>query len=167
MFLKDHFGCVQTVVLSIVMGFLMAIAAMFVDHLAFNISNIFKIWSMITTVVLLASLVIPYPRWAASLCRAMHLQPGSLAAKLIGPIIPTLILNTFNTVIVTAANVLYNPEIPQALQLQTMLQGIRHDWPIMLVLSYFAGFLAEAAGKAAAGAATVNLSDKKQDIELI
>lgn len=144
---KDHYGETLLVVLSIVMGFIMAVAILFVDHLAFNFSNLFKNWSMITMVVLLASIFLPYKKWSAGFTRLFGLRVGSLGWKLVDGIVPSLILNTLNTVIVSAANILYNETIPAAEQVSVWTAGILHDWPITFVVSYFAAFIAEWCGK--------------------
>ena len=44
MMFKSHFGETVTVVLAVVMGFIMSLASIIVDHLAFNWSNVFMIW---------------------------------------------------------------------------------------------------------------------------
>mgnify|MGYP003585222682 FL=1 len=148
---KSHYGMIVTVVLSIMMGIIMALVAVMVDGLAFNFSNVFKIWAMITLVILLVSIFIPYKKWGEKSAAGLRLKEGTLAFKLASAIIPTLILNSFITVIVSAANILYNEAIPQIMQSTVLLAGILHDWPIMLVISYFAAFLSEAAGKSVAG----------------
>ena len=144
---KDHYGETLLVVLSIVMGLIMAVAVIIVDHIAFNFSNLFKIWSMITMVVLLASIFIPYKAWSARFTGLFGLREGSPGYKLVDGIVPSLILNTLNTVIVSAANVLYNEAIPRAEQMPIWIEGILHDWPITFVVSYFAAFVAEWCGK--------------------
>ncbi len=106
---------------------------------------------MITLVILLVSIFIPYKKWGEKSAAGLRLKEGTLAFKLASAIIPTLILNSFITVIVSAANILYNEAIPQIMQSTVLLEGILHDWPIMLVISYFAAFLSEAAGKSVAG----------------
>lgn len=144
---KSHYGETLLVVLSIVMGFLMAVAVIFVDHLAFNFSNLFKIWAMITLVFLLVSIFLPYKAWSAKFCGLLGLKEGTLAWKLADGIVPSLVLNTFNTVIVAAANILYNEVIPASEQVHLWVSGMLHDWPITFVLSYFAAFIAEYCGK--------------------
>ena len=144
---KTHYGETLLVVLSIVMGLLMAIAVIFIDHLAFNFSNLFKIWAMITLVILLVSIFLPYKKWSASFCRLVGCKEGTLAWKLVDGIVPSLILNTFNTVIVAAANILYNEAIPASEQVGLWVHGMLHDWPITLVVSYVAAYISEYCGK--------------------
>lgn len=147
MMFKNHFGETVTVVLAIVMGFIMALASVIVNDRGFNFSNIFKIWSMITMVIILASVIIPYKDWSGKITMLFHVREGSIFYKLIDNIFPSLLLNTCNTVIVSAANIFYNEAIPAELWTEEWLQGILHDWPIMFVVSYFAAFVAESAGK--------------------
>ena len=143
---KKHFSETVIVVLAITMGLMMALACIAVDHLPFHFSNVFSIWSMITMVILLVSIAIPYKSWSAWFTGLFPVSKGSLPYKLIDNILPSLILNTCNTVIVSAANIFYNPAIPAELQMTEWLQGIIHDWPIMFVVSYFCAFFAEALG---------------------
>jgi len=143
---KNHFGETVIVVLAILMGLIMSIASIMVNRMAFNFSNVFKIWAMITLVILLASIFIPYKEWSSKITRAIvHSQKGALY-QLIDNILPSLILNTCNTVIVSAANIFFNETIPAQMQFEKWVEGIIHDWPIMFVVSYFAAFIAEAAG---------------------
>lgn len=153
MMFKNHYGETVTVVLSIVMGFIMAFAVIVVDHLELNFSAVFQIWAMITLVVLLVSAVIPYKEWSARFTALFHITEGSIAYRLVDNILPSLILNTFNTVIVSAANVFFNEAIPASEQAGVWFHGIVHDWPITFVVSYFAAFAAEAIGKRVAEAA--------------
>lgn len=144
---KSHFGETVIVVLSLVMGFIMSLAVVFVDHLALNFSNVFKIWAMVTLVILLVSILIPYKEWSGKLTGMFIREKGSIAYKLVDNILPSLILNTCNTAIVSAANIFYNEAIPAGLQMEEWVQGFIHDWPITFVISYLAAFAAEAAGK--------------------
>ena len=144
---KSHYGETVLVVLSLVMGFIMAVAAIVVDHLPFNYGNVFSIWAMITLVILLVSIFIPYKDWSGKLTRMVCRDEGSISYKLIDNILPSLILNTCNTVFVSAANILYNEAIPEQLRMEEWVHGMIHDWPITFVVSYLAAFAAEAAGK--------------------
>lgn len=147
MMFKSHFGETVTVVLAIVMGLIMALASVIVNDRGFNFSNIFKIWSMITMVIILVSVIIPYKEWSRRITALFHVREESISYKLIDNIFPSLLLNTCNTVIVSAANIFYNEAIPAEIWTEEWLQGILHDWPIMFVVSYFAAFAAESAGK--------------------
>lgn len=151
MMFKSYFGETVTVVLAIVMGLIMSLASIVVDHLEFHFPNIFKIWAMITLVILLASIIIPYKDWSEKFVTLLRLKEGSISYKLADNLLPSLILNTCNTLIVSAANIFCNEAIETEIQMERWLQGVIHDWPIMFVISYFAAFIAEAAGKYAAG----------------
>lgn len=134
-------------VLSLVMGLIMAIAVIITDELGFNFSTVFSNWSMITMVILLACIFLPYKAWSAKFCGLFPIRNGTLAYKLLDGIVPSLILNTLNTVLVSAANILYNETIPASEQVSIWLAGIVHDWPITFVVSYFAAFASEYCGK--------------------
>ena len=148
--LKTHYGETLLLVLALVMGLLMSVAVILLDGIPFHLSNIFKIWAMITLVIILVSMVLPYKSWSAAFCRRLGLREGSLGWKLADGIVPSLVLNTFNTVVVSAANIFYNEAIPVSEQLGRWLHGIIRDWPITLVISYFVAFVAEYCGKLAA-----------------
>lgn len=151
MMFKSYFGETVTVVLAIVMGLIMSLASIVVDHLEFHFPNIFKIWAMITLVILFVSIIIPYKEWSGKLMALFRLKEGGISYKLADNVLPSLILNTCNTLIVSAANVFYNEAIPAGLQMEHWMQGVVRDWPVMFVISYFAAFIAEAAGKYVAG----------------
>ena len=151
MMFKSHYGETITVVLAIVMGLIMAFAVIVVDHLKLNFSNVFSIWAMVTLVILLVSIVIPYKAWSARVTALLRLHEGSISYRLVDNILPSLILNTFNTAIVSATSIFFNEAIPASEQAGVWFQGMIHDWPITFVISYFAAFAAEAAGKMVAG----------------
>ncbi len=144
--LKNHHTETTVLVLALVMGILMAAAVMLLDGVPFNISNLFQIWAMITLVILLVSIFVPYKAWSARFCRAVGCKPGTLGWKLADGIVPSLILNTFNTCVVSAANIFYNETIPASEQFSHWLSGCLHDCPITFVISYFVAFLAEYCG---------------------
>lgn len=147
---KSHIEETITVVLAIVMGIIMALASIVTENLEFNFSNIFKMWSMITMVILLASIIIPYKKWSEKFTALFRIDHESIIYKMLDNILPSLILNTCSTLVVSAANIFYNEAIPAERQMEKWIQGILHNWPIMFVISYFAAFLAIAAGKRAA-----------------
>lgn len=147
MFLKNHKGAVITIIIALVMGFIMAVAALFVDKLAFNYSNLFKIWAMISHSILLVSLFVPYKAWGEALAEKAGCTDGTPAFKLVSGIVPSLVLNTFITVLVSAANILYNELIPHDAQMGEWIAGMLHDWPIMFVISYAASFFAGFVGE--------------------
>ncbi len=147
MMFKNHFGETVTVVLAIIMGFIMAFAVIIANHLHLSFSNVFQVWSMVTLVILLVSAVMPYKEWSARFTALFHLPEKSIAYRMVDNIIPSLILNTFNTVIVSAASVFGNEAIPVFEQAGVWFHGIAHDWSITFVVSYLAAFMAEAIGK--------------------
>lgn len=121
---KNHFSETVVVVLSIAMGFIMSLACIVVDRLPFHFPNVFKLWAMITLVILLASIVIPYKDWSAQFTALFPVEKGSVPYKMIDNILPSLILNTCNTVIVSAANVFYNEAIPRKCKRATRYKGL-------------------------------------------
>ena len=145
MMFKSHFGETVVVVIALIMGLVMSLAAIFLNHLPLNFSTVFSIWGLVVLVVLLVSIVLPYKAWSARLIGAF-LAEGTPAYRLADNIFPSLIFNTFNTVVISGVNILYNDAIPAAQQTSIWIQSILHDWPIMFVVSYFAALFAEAMG---------------------
>ena len=143
---KSHYVETLVVSLALAMGLFMALAIVAVDGLPFNYSTVFSNWAMITLVILLVSIFVPYKDWSRKLTKLVCRDEKSLAYKLIENILPSLVLNTCNTVLVSAANILYNDAIPAELQVTEWVQGILRDWPVMFVVSYLAAFGAEALG---------------------
>lgn len=150
MFFKDHFGMVVGTIIALVMGLIMSIASLIVDSLPMNFSMFFKNWGSITLVVLLVSIVIPCSVLGEKFAAALKCKPGSIAGILIANIIPSLIINTFNTLIVSAVNIFYNNAIPAELQFSAWMAAVVHDWPIMFVVSYIAALIAQKIGVAVA-----------------
>ncbi len=146
MYLKNHFGMIVTIVVAIIMGLCMSIAVAVIDGIEINYSTIFRNWSMVTNVVLLVSLFIPYTVWSKDITKALNLKEGTLAQKLVAGILPSIILNTFNTGMVSAASIFFNETIPAEMQMDIWIQGFLHDWPIMFLVSYVISFFAEFVG---------------------
>ena len=71
--LKTHYGETLLLILSLVMGLIMAVAVILLDGIALNISNVFKIWAMISLVIILVSIFLPYKDWSAAFCRRLVL----------------------------------------------------------------------------------------------
>lgn len=142
MFLKSHFGTIITTVLSLFMGLVMAISVAIVDHLGLTWTVIFKLWAEIFFIIFVVSLFIPYNSWGDWFANLFGLKSGSLAFNLVQGIIPSAILNTFNTFICSGQSIFYNPQIPQAARMQTWLHGCFHDWLTFFIISYLASFVA-------------------------
>ena len=143
---QDHFTQTVVTILAIVIGCIMAFAACFVDHLSLNYGTIYKLWGMITLTVLLVSSFVPYKKWSKNLLDALSVKEGTLWYKLLDNIVPTICLNTFITVMVSGANILFNESIPGADRMNEWIHTMLHDWPITFVISYFAAFAAEYCG---------------------
>ncbi|MBP3804413.1 MAG: hypothetical protein J6I76_11055 [Oribacterium sp.] len=144
---KDHHTETVVVVLSVVMGLLMAVAAIIIDGLDMNYGNIFKLWGMITLVILMVSIFIPYKRWSSIVLEKTGIKEGTIIYKAADGIIPTLVLNTIITVLVSAANILYNENIPYDLRMNHWISGMIHDWPLTFVVSYFVSYIAAYIGE--------------------
>ena len=143
---KNQFFETVIIVLAICMGLFMSLFSILVEGKPFNYSTVFTSWSMITMVILLASIFIPYKAWSAKVVGLFPVKEGSLPYKFLDNIIPSAVLNTCVTICVSAANILYNVDIPAAEQMGRWGHAIVHDWPLMFVVSYFFAFLAEYIG---------------------
>ncbi|MCD8019087.1 MAG: DUF2798 domain-containing protein [Clostridiales bacterium] len=147
MMFKSYAGETITVVLSLAMGLMMGVIAVIVEGMSMNFSNVFNIGSMIAFVILLISILLPYKDWSEKFTLLFGLEKGSVPYKIVENILPSLILNTCVTLVVTAANVFYNTAIPEEQQLTHWMEGVTHSWPIMFVASYFGAFIAAALGE--------------------
>lgn len=147
MFFKNHFGTILTSVLSIVMGFIMAVAVTIVNHLPFVWTTIFQLTAEIFLIVFVVSMFIPYNAWGDWLAGLFHLKKGTLAFALVQGIIPSVVLNTFNTFICVGQSIFYNPAIPQAVRIQTWWHSCVTTWWIFFIVSYIASYLAVLLGK--------------------
>ncbi|CCI82357.1 hypothetical protein [Lactobacillus hominis] len=111
-----------------------------------NWTVIFKLWAEIFMIVFVISLFVPYNDWGNWLAKLFHLKEGTVSFNLVQALIPSAVLNTFNTLICSGQSIFYNPAIPQAARMQTWINGCVHDWLIFFVVSYFASFIAVWAG---------------------
>lgn len=142
MFYKSHFGTILTTVLSMFMGVVMACFIIFLNHLPFNWVNLFELTAEISLIVFVFSLFIPYNAWGDWFAGLFHLKEGSLAFKLVQGIIPSVVLNSSNTFICTAASIFYNEAIPKAARMSAYLDGCKKAWLPCFVVSYIASFAA-------------------------
>lgn len=142
MFYKSYFGTILTTVLSLFMGLVMAITVIFINGLQFNWVNLFQLTAEIAAIVFVVSLFIPYNAWGDWFAGLFHLKEGSLSFKLVQGIIPSVVLNSFNTFICTGASIFYNQAIPKAGRLSAYLSGCEKAWLPCFVVSYIASFVA-------------------------
>lgn len=142
MFYKSHFGTILTTVLSIFMGLVMAITVMIINSLPFNWVNLFELTAEITLIVFVVSLFVPYNAWGDWFAGLFHLKEGTVAFKLVQGIIPSVILNSFNTFICTGASIFYNEAIPKAARMNAYISGCEKAWIPCFVVSYIASFVA-------------------------
>lgn len=142
MFYKSHFGTILTTVLSLVMGFIMAVFICILNHLPMHWVNLFQLTAEINLIVFVCSLFIPYNAWGDWFAGLFHLKKGSVPFKLVQGIIPSVVLNTFSTFICTGASIFFNPSIPQAARMSAYIHGSLVAWIPCFIVSYIASFLA-------------------------
>ncbi|RVU73908.1 hypothetical protein [Lactobacillus xujianguonis] len=148
MFFKEHFGTVLTSVLSLVMGLFMGIAVIIVNHLPFVWTQLFQLWAEIFMIVFVVSLFVPYNAWGDWLAgKVFDLKEGTVGFALVQGIIPSVILNTFNTFICVGQSIFYNPTIPQAARMGIWWHSCISTWWIFFVVSYIASYIAVWIGK--------------------
>ena len=136
MFFKSHFCTVLTSVLSIFMGLVMALCVIFLNHLPLTWVTIFELWAEIFWIVFIVSMFVPYNKWGDKFASLFHLKEGTVAFALVQGIIPSVVLNSFNTFICTAASIFYNPEIPQAARMNAYIHGSLTAWIPCFIVSY-------------------------------
>lgn len=147
MFFKSHFGTIVISVLSLFMGLVMALAVIIVNHLPMVWTQIFQLWAEIFWIVFVVSLFIPYNAWGDGLAKLFHLKEGSTAFALVQAIIPSVILNSFNTFICVGQSIFYNHEIPQVARMSIWWNSSISTWWIFFLVSYVASFIAVWLGK--------------------
>lgn len=150
MFFKSHFGTVLTSVLSIFMGLVMALCVIFLNHLPLTWVTIFELWAEIFWIVFIVSMFVPYNKWGDKFASLFHLKEGTVAFALVQGIIPSVVLNSFNTFICTATSIFYNPEIPQAARMNAYIHGSLTAWIPCFIVSYVASYVAVWLGKTVA-----------------
>lgn len=141
-FFKSHFGTILTSVLALFMGLVMALTVILINGLPMNWPTIFELWGEIFFIVFVCSLFIPYNAWGDWLAGLFHLQEGTLGFKLVQGIIPSVVLNTANTLICTGASIFYNPAIPQAARMSAFVAGCEKAWLPCFIVSYIASYVA-------------------------
>lgn len=124
------------------MGVVMACFIIFLNHLPFNWVNLFELTAEISLIVFVFSLFIPYNAWGDWFADLFHLQEGTVTFKLVQGIIPSVVLNSANTFICTAASIFYNEAIPKAARMGAYLDGCKKAWIPCFVVSYIASFAA-------------------------
>ena len=144
--LKSHFGMIVTLILALGMGIIMGLAAMIVDHLPMNVWVFYQNWGVIALNVIVISLFVPYKAWSARLTGKLGLQEGTAACTLVSNIIPSLIFNTVNTLLVPAAGIFTSEAIPAGQKAAVWASGAVRDWPIMFVISFLAALVCEQTG---------------------
>lgn len=71
----------------------------------------------------------------------------TVAYALVQGIIPSVVLNTFNTFICVGQSIFYNPAIPQAERMAIWWHSCVSIWLIFFIVSYFASYVAIWIGK--------------------
>lgn len=143
MFFKNHFGMVVSTVIAIILSLCMATAAIFVDQLTFTVPLWIKNWGTAFLTIMLCSIVFPTKLWGDKMALACKRKPNTLSFGLLANIIPTLIYNTFATLVLAAVNIFCNEHIPAQAQLGAYLASVGRDLPIMFVISYVLALISE------------------------
>ncbi len=149
-YFKNHFGMVISIINSIVISFVMAIAAIFVAHLDFSIPQIIKNWGASFLVIIIANMILPITEWAEAFCGKVGTKRGSLAHGLLHSAFTSFFFNLFATCVLVAINIYDNPEIERAFAgghlpfksiHEMYLVDIMRDLPVMYVISFLTSFI--------------------------
>ncbi|MBR1709561.1 MAG: hypothetical protein IJ719_12145 [Clostridia bacterium] len=140
---NNKFGTVMSISVSVIMGFVMAVTAIIVNKIPFGLGVLLKNACISILVVFLISLFIPYRKLGEQFAGLFPVKHGSLPFQLISNIVPSLIINTFNTIIISGANILTNPGIPAAARMGIWGSAIVKGFPIMFLVAYIASFFAQ------------------------
>ena len=115
-FYKNHFGMIVSSVIALSVSFIMATAAIFVDHLTFTVPLWIKNWGTAFLVITICGMIFPLTNWSFALGRKLHLKPETLPHILLENTIATLVFNLFATLVLAAVNIFANPDIAGAIQ---------------------------------------------------
>lgn len=136
-------------VIAICVSFVMATAAIFVDHLEFTLPLLVRNWGTAFMVITFTSMIFPLTPWAFAFCRKLKLKPETLPHILVENAVNTLFFNTTATLVLAAVNIFNNPQIEEAIAAGALpfpnvtsfyWATVLHDWPIMFVISYVVAF---------------------------
>ncbi|BDR59890.1 hypothetical protein [Lactobacillus xylocopicola] len=147
MFYKSHFGTVLTSVLALFMGLVMAMFIIVLNALPFNWVNLFELTAEINLIVFVVSLFVPYNAWGDWFANLFPVQTDSPLFKLLQALIPSIVLNSCNTLICTGTSIFYHDAIPKAARMTVYLQSCAKAWLPCFIVSYFASFIGVWLGK--------------------
>ena len=174
-FYKNHFGMVVASVIAILVSFVMATSAIFVDHLNFSIPLWIRNWGTAFLTITICGMLIPMTNWSFALGRKLGLKPETLPHVLLENTVATLVFNLFATLVLAGVNIYANPEIAGAIAggflpyksvNEMYIHTVLRDLPIMFVISFVAAFfitkLAIAVAKKSLGIPTLATEESPQ-----
>jgi len=148
-FYKNHFGMIISSVIAICVSFIMATAAIFVDHLTFTIPLWIKNWGTAFLVITICGMIFPLTDWSFALGRKLGLKPETLPHVLLENTVATLVFNLFATLVLAGVNIFANPEIaglidagvlPYSSVTDMYIKTVLRDLPIMFVIAFIFAF---------------------------
>lgn len=140
---EKRFGRTVTLIMSLIMGIIMAFAAIVVNKLPFSLPVLFRSILCSFLVALVLGLLIPLKPLGDKLASAFSLRERTLPFELVSNLVPSLVINTFNTVIMSGINILPNASIPEPARVQVWIGAILSSMGIMFIVSYIASFIAQ------------------------
>jgi len=138
-----QFGRVVTVIMALIMGVVMAIAAIVVNRQPFSPPLLIRNILCSSLIALVLGLLIPLKPLGDRLASAFSLRERTLPFELVSNLVPSLVINTFNTVIISGINILPNANIPEPARMNVWISAIFSSIGIMFVVSYIASFIAQ------------------------
>lgn len=148
-FYKNHFGMIVSSVIALCVSFVMASAAIIVDHLTFSIPLWVKNWGTAFLVISITGMVFPLTDWSFALGRKLGLKPETLPHVLLENTVATLVFNLFATLVLAGVNIFANPEIAGAIEAGYLpfksvpdmyIKTVLRDLPIMFVIAFIFAF---------------------------
>lgn len=148
-FYKNHFGMIVSSVIALSVSFVMATAAIFVDHLTFTVPLWIRNWGTAFLVITISGMIFPLTDWSFALGRKLGLKPETLPHILLENTVATLVFNLMATLVLAGVNIFANAEIAGAIEAGFLpyksvgdmyVKTVLKDLPIMFVISFVAAF---------------------------
>lgn len=147
---KSHFGMVVASVIAIFVSCVLALSAIFIDHLGFTLPLFIRNWGTAFMVITFTGLICPLTPWAFAICKKIGLKPDTLPHILVENAVNTLIYNTTATLILAAVNIFDNARIEGAIAAGALpfnsvtafyIHTVLHDFPITFAIAYVFAFV--------------------------
>ncbi len=150
MFFKSREGMTISIIDALFLGVCMTTTVTVMGEMSRTFLDFISSWGTSFWLTLGITILLPIPMWGKRTASALKLKTDGPAYWLVENIVPTLIYNTENTLIMSAIHIFGNSAIPQAERLGIWASSLPHDWPICFVVAYAAAVVGGLIGKAVA-----------------